>query len=96
MWIFYILGYYLIIWLLTFIGVKFDEKDRKYNPVKDLIRDNLRNGHIWWLIFPPVNIIAAITYFIRGISSYLSRFDVYESLTNFLFGKKREENGFYD
>lgn len=87
MFIFYILGYYLIVWLLTFVGVKLDDyKDRKYDA-HESIRDDLTNGHIWWLFFPPVNIIAAIVYFIRGLSTYLSCFNVYDSLTKFLFGK---------
>lgn len=88
MWIFYILSYYLIVWLLTFIGVKLDNiKYNRYILYSESIAADLKNGHIWWLVFPPVNIIAAIVYFIRGLSSALSEIKG-DVIVDFLFGKK--------
>jgi hypothetical protein len=77
--LFYIIAHYILVWLLVFFAVKLDnvkerscyETGEAYSGWNYIMYD-LKNGNWWWLIFPVVNVIAAIIYLIRGIVSYTS------------------------
>lgn len=90
-WVFRVVIYYIIVWVLTWVGIKLDNlKNDKRSYDNETILVRLTNGHIWWLIFPPVNIIAAIVFFIQGIVNFVTAININEFMTKFLFGKSKK------